>query len=232
MTTTITSCPLTHHNYVHHYVITELYTVHYKYKPTEPRGLSHSISTLGRQSEKIPNHFQKWLDDTDYQQTKPSVRSFTLSPCYSHISPSIFCDFFVTIILPTTCTCILSPLLLYTDYPTSTPNPKNPSWWRPKGWNASRVTPDKITTTTMSFYASVLLPSYITNRNHCSLAATIPPHSTMSFHLFFTPTMLLINTKLYNHTIKYNACVGPTTYFIYKIGFSINAHGILYKISS
>ena len=69
----------------------------------------------------------------------------------------------------------------------------------------------------MSFYASVLLPSCITNRNHCSLAATIPPHSTMSFHLFFTPTMLLTNTTLYNQTIKHNACVGPTTYFIYKI---------------
>ena len=80
----------------------------------------------------------------------------------------------------------------------------------------STLTPDKITTTTMSFCASVLLLSYITNRNHCSHATTIPPHSTMSFHLFFTPTMLLINTTLYNHTIKYNACVGPTAYFIYK----------------
>ena len=29
--------------------------------------------------------------------------------------------------------------------------------------------------------------------------------------------MLLINTAQYNHTIKYNACVGPTIYFIYKI---------------
>ena len=112
---------------------------------------------------------------------------------------------------------LVSTFLLYTDYPTSTPNHKNPSWWRPKGLIASRVTPDKITATTMSFYGSVLLPSYITNRYRCSLAATIPPHSTMSFHLFFTPTMLLINTTLYNHTIKYNACLGPTTYFIYKI---------------
>ena len=112
---------------------------------------------------------------------------------------------------------LVSILLLYTDYPTPTSNPKNPSWWSPKGWNASRVTPDKITTTTMSFFASVLLPSYITNRSHCSLVATIPPHSAMSFHLFFTPTTLLINTTLYNRTIKYNACVGSTTYFIYKI---------------
>ena len=127
MTTTITSCPLTHRNYVHHYVITELYTVHYKYKPTEPRGLSHSISTLGRQSEKIPNNFQKWLDDTDYQRTKPSVRSFTLSPCYSHISLSFFCDFFVTIILPTTCTCILSPLSFFIlTIQHQLPTPKNP----------------------------------------------------------------------------------------------------------
>ena len=111
---------------------------------------------------------------------------------------------------------LVSTLLLFTDYPASTPNTKNPSWWRPKGWKASRVTPGKITTTTLSFCASVLLHSYINNRSHCSLVAAIPPHSTMSFHLFFTPTMLLINTTLYYHTIKYNACVGPTTYFIYK----------------
>ena len=111
---------------------------------------------------------------------------------------------------------LVSTLLLYTDYPTSTPNPKKPSWWRPKGWNASRATPDKITTTTMSFYASVLLPSCITNRNHCSLVATISPHSTMSFHLFFTPTTLLINTTLYFRQIWLKYLQMPTVHTAWK----------------
>ena len=56
----------------------------------------------------------------------------------------------------------------------------------------------------MSFYASFFLPSYITNRIDCSVAATILPQTTM----------LTINTI---QPLKYNACVGPTTYFIYYI---------------
>ena len=103
MTTTITSCPRTHRNYVHHYVITELYTVHYKYKSP----------LLDGRAKKVPDNFQKWLHDTDYQRTKPSIRSFTLSPYYYHIFLLFSCDFFSTVILPTTCTCILSPFSFF-----------------------------------------------------------------------------------------------------------------------
>ena len=96
---------------------------------------------------------------------------------------------------------LVSTLLLYTDYPTSTPNPKKPSWWRPKCWNASRVTPDKITTTTMMSFCASFLPSYITNRNHCSLAVTIPPHTCHSICFSHPPCYSSIQ---HNTTIPSN----------------------------
>ena len=64
----------------------------------------------------------------------------------------------------------------------------------------------------MSFYASVLLPSYITNPTHCSLAVTILPHTTMLFHLFLHPSCY--SSIQYNHQIQRLCrcnCAGPIT---------------------
>ena len=122
MTTTITSCPLTHHNYVHHYVITELYTVHYKYKPTEPRGLS----LLNGRAKKFKIFKNGWTIRTTNEPNLQLDHS-PFSPCYSHISLSFSCDFFVTIILPTTCTCFLSPLSFFIlTIQHQLPTPKTP----------------------------------------------------------------------------------------------------------
>ena len=135
-----------------------------------------------------------------------------------HISLSIFCCSFVIIILPTTCTCILPSLSFFIlTIQTSTPNPKNPLLMKTKRLKCVEgYTPDKTITTTVSFYASVLLPSYTsltapTVHLLPQFLCTPPCHSICFSH---PPCYSSIQ---YNHAIKYNACVGPTTYFIYYI---------------
>ena len=132
-------------------------------------------------------------------------------------SLSFFRCFFLIIILSTTCTRILSSLSFFIlTIQTSTPNPKTPPDEDQKiEMRRGLHLHDKITTT-HSVFLRFSSSSYITNRTHCSFAVTILPYTTMSFHMFFTPTMLLM--LQYNATIYHKIqrlCIGPTTYFIY-----------------
>ena len=134
--------------------------------------------------------------DKDYQRTKPSVSSFTLSPCY------IYIIFF-------SCTMrLVFTFLLHNDYSTSTPNLENPTWCRPKGWNASRVTPDKITTVKQCFCMLNFMLNFF-------FLHTSPTASIVQLLPQLVPHTTMLTIDQYNTTIKYNACVGPTTYFIY-----------------
>ena len=97
--------------------------------------------------------------------------------------------------------------ILHTDYSNIN--------FQPQGWNAPRVTLDKITTTHSVFLR--FSSSSFTNRTYCSLAATILLHTTMSFHLFFTPTILLINTIQPYHQIQRLCRSMNYLYFIFYI---------------
>ena len=118
MTTTITSCPLTHRNYVHHYVITELYTVHYKYKPTEPCGLSHLHSWTAEREKKFQIIFKnRW---TILTTNEPNLQQ-DHSP-YHHVTPIYLYHFFVIFTLPLFCqqhahaSCLHSPLYWLSNF--------------------------------------------------------------------------------------------------------------------
>ena len=118
-----------------------------------------------------------------------------ISLCYSHISLSFFRCFFVIIILSTTCRRILTSLSLFIlTIQTSTPNPPNPSWWTSKDWKASRVTPDKITTT-HSVFLRFSYSSYITNRTNNSSAH----HHVIPF-VFHTNHVTYASLQ-YNHPV-------------------------------